>query len=210
MARVNHAFLTQYPNLEGTSLRKPLVFVVDMVNGFLKLGKLHDKEISKIIKPIQTLLENYHMERVFIVDEHEQDSREFITFPVHCIAGTQESSIIDELSPFVTNIIKKNSTNTFISKQFQEILPTLDRYEDIIITGCCTDICISQFALCLNCWMNEYNKKHHRIIIPLDCIDTYHVEGKHDAIRMNEYSIQLMEDSGIKIVQKIVSKEEGL
>ncbi len=209
MARVNHTVLTQYPILPYTSLRKPFVFVVDMVNGFLKLGNLHDKEISKIIEPIQILFEKYHMEGMFIVDEHEQEAREFMSFPLHCVIHSQESAIIDELAPFATNIIKKNSTNTFVSKQFQERLSSLDSYEDIVITGCCTDICILQFALCLNSWMNEHNKKHQRIILPLDCIDTYHIESLHDAVKMNEFSIRLMEASGIYIVQKIVDKEDN-
>lgn len=207
MARVNSAFLNQYPVLPYTSLRKPLVFVVDMVNGFLRIGNLHDKKMIDIIEPIQKLLEVEDIKSIFIVDEHEKGSREFGSFPPHCIVDSQENKIIDELAPYATSIVKKNCTNAFISKQFQSLLPFLDAYKDIIITGCCSDICVLQFALCFHAWLNENNKMHQRVIVPLDCIDTYHIDEQHDADKMNEFSIQLMKVNGIDIVQKITYEE---
>ena len=175
-----------------------------MVNGFIKEGALHDEKINLITPNIIDLIEDGEQRVIFITDAHPPKTREFNSYPSHCVIGTSESEIIDELKPYVDEVMKKNSTNTFTSPAFQEFIQTrIKDYQDIILTGCCTDICILQFALCLNAWLNEHNYMNHRIIIPIDCIDTYHIDEIHDSILNNEFSIKNMEGNGIKIVSTI-------
>ena len=140
----------------------------------------------------------------FIADSHPPKTREFNSYPSHCVIGTKESEVIQELQPYVQELMRKNSTNAFTCPDFQIFLTErMDSYRDIVITGCCTDICILQFALCLNAWLNEHNKTDQRIIIPLSCVDTYHIEGVHDAVSCNEFSIRNMEANGICIVSSL-------
>lgn len=208
MARVQAAFLQNYEIMDANDLHHPIIFVVDMINGFIKEGALHDTAILACVNPIQSLIEDLQVRTVFIADAHPPKTREFISYPSHCVIGTSQSEIIDELSPYVEYLYKKNSTNTFTAPQFQEFLDEdIYLYDDIIITGCCSDICILQFALCLNAWLNEHNEDQKRIIIPMDCIDTYHIEKIHDATMMNEFSIANMAANGIMIVQHIESGE---
>lgn len=208
MARVQPTFLQNYPTMDAKDLQYPMIFVVDMINGFIKEGALHDETILACVKPIQTLLEDLQVRSVFIADAHPPKTREFCSYPSHCVIGTSQSEVIDELTPYVQYLYKKNSTNTFTAPQFQEFLEEdIYHYDDIIITGCCSDICILQFALSLNAWLNEHNEEKKRIIIPIDCIDTYHIEGVHDAITTNEFSIANMAANGIHVVQHIESGE---
>lgn len=210
MARVQQAFLENYPTIHCTELSHPVLFVVDMINGFIKEGALHDEAILTCAAPIEQLIKQLNARTIFVADAHPPKTREFISYPSHCVIGTSESEVIEELSPYIEQLVHKNSTNTFTAPEFQEFLEEdIYLYDDIIITGCCSDICILQFALCLHAWLNEHNEQDKRILIPIDCIDTYHIEGVHDAIAANEFSIANMAMNGIRIVQHIEGGEEN-
>ena len=203
MARVSKQFLEAYKPLSTKELKDPVIFVVDMIEGFVHEGALHDEAIHAATMHIESLIQDAEQRVIFIADSHPPKTREFISYPSHCVIGTKESEVIQELQPYVQELMRKNSTNTFTCPDFQLFLKErLKNYRDIVITGCCTDICILQFALCLNAWLNEHNKTEQRIIIPLSCVDTYHIEGVHDAVSCNEFSIRNMEANGICIVSK--------
>lgn len=208
MARVSKEFSERYTPFAASELVKPIVFVVDMVNGFVMEGALHDIKINDITKPIQEMIEGADHRVIFVSDTHPPRTREFLSYPSHCVIGTQESEIIEELKPYAYEIMHKNSTNTFTCPDFQVFLEErMMAYQDIVIVGCCSDICIMQFALCLNAWLNEHNEDEKRIMIPINCIDTYHIEGIHDVVSSNEFSIRNMEANGIWIASHI---EKGL
>ena len=128
--------------------------VVDMVNGFVKAGAMADPAIMGITPAIVRVLEHTdESRRVFFADTHEKDCIEFAAFPPHCVKGTEESEIIDELKPYVTaGIIPKNSTNGFHAMKDLSVFSGVD---SVVVTGCCTDICVLQFALTLKTWFNE-------------------------------------------------------
>lgn len=204
MARVSDAFLKQYSPMNESELKDPIVFVVDMNHGFITEGTLHDPKIMDITEPIANLLEGRTYRSVFIADSHPPKTREFLSYPQHCVIGTRESEVIEELQPYIDELMRKNSTNTFTCPDFQIFLKERIRdYRDIIITGCCTDICILQFALSLNAWLNEHNETDKRVILPINCIDTFHIDDAHDAGSINEFSIRNMESNGICMVSEI-------
>jgi len=201
MARIRSA---SFPVIGQKDLVNPVIFVVDMINGFIKEGALHDEEIMKCVMPIQRLLEDVSCRRIFIADAHPPKTREFLAYPPHCVIGTSESEIVCELQPYVEYVFHKNSTNAFTCYDMQEFLKTeIDMYGDIIITGCCTDICVLQFALCLNAWLNEHNMQQHRVIVPADCVDTYHTDNVHDAYAQNQFALANMQANGIMVVSHI-------
>lgn len=203
MARVTRAFQDKYPSYCIEKLHNPLIFVVDMINGFVEEGALHDNAIRAIIPDIQALLESCECPAIFIADSHLPQAREFTSFPIHCVAGTSESEVVAKLQPYVKELYHKNSTNTFHCPDFQNLLKHIQQYNDIIITGCCTDICILQFALTLQSWLNEQDCQDMQIIVPIDMIDTYHIDEIHDAVMENEYSIRNMAASGVRIVKTL-------
>ena len=119
---------------------------------------MHDERIADIIPSIQKLLDALACRNVFVCDNHPPHTREFETFPKHCVIGSEEAEVVDELKPYVKSWISKNSTNTFHAQAFQEFLQEdLDYYQDIVVVGCCTDLCVLHFVLTLQTWLNEHN-----------------------------------------------------
>lgn len=191
-------------SLNIDQLKKPVIFVIDMVNGFVSEGALADKAIAQISKPIQDLIESLKVRTIFVCDAHNEKAKEFQSYPIHCLKGSQESQVMDELAAYNQEQIDKNSTNTFMAPGFQKILPDLlANYTDFIITGCCTDLCILQFALSLQSYLNEIDRGANRIIIPENCVDTYQIDQVHEAKDWNEAAIQNMKQNGILVVSRI-------
>ena len=88
---------------------KELLVVVDMINGFIKEGNMADKTINHITPNIIKLIEETLGKEegiAFIKDTHNTDSTEFKKFPIHCLEGTSEAELIDELKPYEKNIAK--------------------------------------------------------------------------------------------------------
>lgn len=174
--------------------------VVDMVNGFVKAGAMADPAIMGITPAIVRVLERTdESRRIFFADTHEKDCIEFAAFPPHCVRGTEESEIIDKLKPYVTaGIIPKNSTNGFHAIKDLSVFSGVD---SVVVTGCCTDICVLQFALTLKTWFNENDLKKD-VIIPRDCVDTYNAPG-HDRDAFNDMALTLMQNAGIIVTDSI-------
>lgn len=55
MARVSETFLNSYQAMQMDKLQKPIIFVVDMINGFVKEGALHDEAIHDITNSFHRL-----------------------------------------------------------------------------------------------------------------------------------------------------------
>jgi len=145
---------------------------------------------------------------MFFLDTHSDDSKEFCSFPVHCIKGDKEAELIPELMTQdsqgqETYYIEKNSTNGFHAEGFKE---WINKYEDevdnFIITGCVTDICVLQFSLTLKSYFNEKNKEK-RIIVPANMVETYD-GGSHDGNLINLISLYNMHTSGIEVVDGVI------
>ena len=76
-----------------------ILIVVDMINGFVEEGAMADKYISHIIPEIEKLIQE-NKEVIFIKDCHNKDCAEFKSYPEHCIKGTKEAEIVDELKKY--------------------------------------------------------------------------------------------------------------
>lgn len=117
MARINEE---KYPILKANELVNPVLFVVDMVNGFVKEGALADPAIGACSKPIAQLIEALHSRVIFVNDTHEEDAAEFQSFPVHCLRGSREAQVVDELLPHADEVLEKNAS-------VQRLLPDLPK-----------------------------------------------------------------------------------
>lgn len=203
MAKVSCNYISKINKMNIDELNKPIVFVVDMINGFVKEGSLSDKSIMEIVPSIQTLLENVKPS-IFICDSHDLNAREFNSFPLHCVKNTAESKVIDELKPYVSRTMYKNSTNAFVAKEINTFIKEeLDAYKDIVLVGCCTDICIMQFALCLNTYLNEHELHDKRVIVPINMVETYHIDKIHDAMKYNENACDFMLLNAVNVIELI-------
>jgi len=182
-----------------------LLIVVDVINGFLYEGPLADHSIEHIVIPIIQLIQQfdkYHQSIIAFIDCHELDAKEFDSYPAHCIRDTSEAELVPVLKQYEhkMTIIEKNSTNGFQTDYFLNYI-NQNHFDSIVITGCCTDICVLQFALSLKGFLNEHNLNTN-VIIPVDTIDTFHSES-HDREYFNRISLELMRNAGIQIIDTL-------
>ena len=199
-----------WPTLSRAELVDPVIFVIDMVNGFVKEGALADSAIADIKPEIARLLDETDCANVFVCDAHPPKTREFEAYPPHCVIGTPESEVVDELADRIQRVIHKNSTNAFMAPEFTQWLDErLHHYKDIVITGCCTDLCVLQFALAMQTYFNEHNMTDKRVIVVADCVDTYNIKDSHPAVFWNEAALANMAANGITVVKNIEKEKEN-
>lgn len=181
---------------------KSLLVVVDMVNGFIKKGAMADQYINHITPGLIKLIEEKLGDNegvAFIKDTHEIDSTEFRKFPPHCVKGSGEEELIDELKPYEEKSFtyEKNSTSTIFAKNFMNDISMMKALREIIITGCCTDICVLNAAIPLVNYFDE-NNKEVSIIVRKDLVETYD-SPNHNRYEYNEMALKLMKQAGIII-----------
>ena len=103
MARLNQA---ENDILPLSALSHPICFVVDMVNGFVKEGALHDAAILDLCAPISALIEKLQCRTVFVADSHPPMTREFTAYPQHCVIGSGEDEVIEELVTLLQKLMR--------------------------------------------------------------------------------------------------------
>ncbi len=190
-------------NLENIT---KLLINVDMVNGFVKEGAMADPYIQHIIpKHIKLMNETRNNQEMIAIikDTHKENCREFNRFPKHCIEKTKESELIEELKEFEKDalVYEKNSTSTIYAPNFIEDIEKMKNLQEVIIIGCCTDICILNLAIPLQ---NYFDQKdiEVKIIVPKNAVETYNSEN-HNREEYNEIAFKLMKQAGIKILEQI-------
>ena len=186
---------------------KGMLIVVDMVNGFVREGVLHDEKIADVI-PRQIELIKEAKARgdliVFIKDTHDEDAVEFKRFggTKHCVRGTSEANLVDELLPFEndedTISIEKNSTSYMEAPEFRELITGLTNLERVDVVGCCTDICDFNGTMGLANYLDQ-NNRNVDIRVHTDAVATYAQEARQNYV---EAANLLMEQQGIQLVKK--------
>lgn len=184
-----------------------MLIVVDMVNGFVEEGVLHDKNIKRIIPRQIELIKEAHDKGyivVFVKDTHDEDAVEFRRFgnTKHCVRGTKEAEVVDELKPFEkmddTISIEKNSTSFMEAPDFREVVGKAVNVKQVELVGCCTDICDFNGIMDLANYFDQWNREVD-ITVHEDAIATYSedIRGEYvDAAKL------LMKQQGIKLVSK--------
>lgn len=177
-------------------MKKNYYVVVDMIQGFINEGPLSDPHINRITPTIIELIKNQNKEDVlFVIDSHEEDAIEFQAFPPHCLKESFQSQIIDDLKPYVNHVVYKNSTNAFHCIETTTYQP----YDNIVLVGCCSDICILHYALCLKTYFNQMNLDKQVIVIE-DATATF-TAPHHHAVEFHEMAMTLMRQTGISVLE---------
>lgn len=196
-------------NLEGLAKENTAIVVIDMVKGFVHEGILSSPRIVSIIDPIASLIKKTEgYKKIFFLDEHEETSVEFKAYAKHCLRGTSEAELIDELKREVkdyesTMMIRKNSTNGFHAPDFKKWLEkNEENIKNYIVVGCEADICVSHFATTLKTYFNQ-NNLDRRIIVPIHGVETFDF-GTHSGDLMKIIALWEMQSNGIEIVEEII------
>jgi nicotinamidase-related amidase len=130
-----------------------VLVVIDMLNGFCRPGyplslpgstERIEKYIASRIE--KTLAEGGRV--IFLCDNHTLADPEIGNpYPPHCMNGTREAEIIDELKPLAEKsiILKKRTLSIFLNTGLDKLLKQF-RPEEVEVTGVCTDI-VDLFAV---------------------------------------------------------------
>lgn len=124
------------------------LIVVDTQNGFLREGNLASEHCLAALPAIQQEVDRALAagERVFFTaDTHEVDDAEFEIFPEHCVRGTHEAELVDELQPYLArddcHLIAKRRYSALFETELEGLLHRFD-IDEVRICGVCTDICV--------------------------------------------------------------------
>ena len=174
------------------------LIIIDINNGFAKKGALYNERVEKLINPITEYAKQFKGKILAFTDSHKKDSIEFESYPVHCLEGTWESEVVDELKAIKDlMVIKKNTTNGFLERDFQGFLDWNKDINKFEIVGCLTDICVYQFAVTLKTYFTHIGK-NVEVIVKKDLVDTFDSVG-HNAEEINKIFLDSMMANGIKI-----------
>ncbi len=193
--------------IKNFKIYKKALIIVDMVNGFVREGVLHDDKISNIIPRQIELIKENKMEGaliIFIKDTHDENSVEFERFggTKHCIKKTSEAELVNELKEFEydndTISIEKNSTSFMEAEKFRKVIDEASNIKEVDIVGCCTDICVVNGSMGLSNHFNEQNRDV-KIKVHKDAIATYNEENRKEYV---DAACLLMEQQGIQLVKK--------
>lgn len=202
----NEIFNLPALKIEEINKEKTALIVVDMVKGFYNVGVFASDRTEKTIAPIVDLIEKLNSsEKVFFVDSHSKDAAEFKCYPEHCIHGTVEEELINEIKEKVdkyTTVIKKNSINGFHAPEFEKWLDKNKKIENFIVVGVCSNICVETFAITLKTYFDQFNINNN-IIVPMNATETYDL-GNHNAELMNLMTFYKLKNNGVKVVKEII------
>ena len=191
--------------IKNLKLYERVLIVVDMVNGFVYNGPLHDIECSKIIPRQKEIIDDYLDNGdlvVFIKDTHTKDSTEFSRMPIHCLENTDESELVPELREYVgrDNVItiNKNSTSFNEVPEFRELITNLVNLKRVDEIGICTDICDFNGIMGLANRLNQENRDVS-IYVHEDAVATFNETERSKYV---EAAKLLMKQQGINIIRK--------
>ena len=93
-----------------------ILYIIDMVKGFVSEGIMHDSYIAHTISKQIELINKFQKENeiiAFVKEAHSENCVEFETFPKHCVTGTSEAELVDELQEYENQalVYLKNSTS---------------------------------------------------------------------------------------------------
>ena len=192
-------------NVKNLKMYEGCLIVVDMVNGFVREGVLHDPNIAKIIpRQIELIKEAKNAGKliVFIKDTHEENAVEFERFgnTKHCVKGNFEADVVDELKEYEKDgiAIPKNSTCFMEAPVFRFLMDVQKEIKEFDIVGCCTDICVVNGAIALANYLDQNNRKHV-IRVHEDAIATYAEDNRKEYV---DAAKLLMKQQGIQLVKK--------
>ncbi len=187
--------------LDGKNAR---IFTIDMNKGFTRSGALSSPRVAALLPATRNFLKACREKELLIAavtDCHTADSTELASYPAHCLDDSDEPELAPEIWEFPRKILTKNSTNAFFAPGMDKLLKDA---HTVVITGCCTDICIMQFAVTLKAFANQSDTPLD-VIVPRQLVDTYDAPD-HPAQLLNDLALLSMAGNGVSVVNYLPRK----
>jgi len=177
---------------------KRALIVVDTQEGFTRRGNLASEVTTGAIPAIRKVVESEldaGTPVIFTKDSHREGDPEFEMFPPHCIVGTDEHDLVEELRPFETEaaaVIEKTRYSAFFRTDLEAILKGLAP-EEVHVTGMCTDICVLHTVA-------DLRNRDYRVVVHRDAVETFDAPG-HAHEDVNRWALAHIEGIlGAKVV----------
>ena len=189
--------------------------VVDMLEGFTRNGALASPRVDALIPRQAECLRSLPADSlvVFLADEHGPDDFELKRLPPHCMRGTPEAQIREELLAAVrtakakVEIIRKTNFSGFFGTRLDEIVSDAPS-RSWVVFGCVTDCCVEANVA-------ELVYRGCDVTVVRDLVETWDLPAEgaceaglspaytHDADRINEewFARRLPAIWGVRVVR---------
>lgn len=167
-----------------------VLMVVDVQEGFTRQGNLASETCTAAIPRIVAAVEAAIDEGtpvIFTKDSHVTDDLEFRMFPPHCIVGTPEHELVQELRPFEEGaeaVIEKRRYSAFFDTGLETLLKDLG-VREVSVAGVCTDICVMHTT-------SDLRNRDYPVTVLADACETFNAPG-HDHSEVNRWALGHMQ-----------------
>ena len=184
------------------------LFMIDMNNGFVDFGPMANPKYNDLVPEQQALIEMFREEDElvnFILENHDKNALEFVSYPEHCVEGTEEAKLIpefqDEENKPNTRTYYKNSINGMLNRTLQDDIKALEKLKMIVLAGVCGDLCVMDFGRTLLRYLDEINHDL-KVFVVKSCIDTFDAPG-HNREEWLEIAYKVLEQAGAIVVEDV-------
>jgi nicotinamidase/pyrazinamidase len=167
-----------------------VIIVVDVLNGFCRFGNLSSPRLGSVVPRIREYLAREleaGARAIFLVDTHTPDDPEFLMFPPHCIEGSGEDEIVDELKELASRsvVLRKRRYSGFFGTDLERILADMAPRE-VEVVGVCTDICVLHTVA-------DLRNRDYKVGVRGDLVETYDAPG-HAGDDVNRWALAHLRD----------------
>lgn len=203
---------------EAGSPEAVAVVGVDLLKGFCRQGPLFSPRVAALVDPAVRILTKAHdlgvRRFLFPNDAHPADSPEFGSWPPHCVEGTEEAELVDELRdlPFASEFrqLPKRSLSSFVETELDRHLA--EELRVIVAMGDVTDLCLYQLALHLRLLANARHLPW-QVVVPASAVATYDLPVDvarqvgampHDGDLVHLLFLYHLQLNGVRVVRDLV------
>ncbi|MGH2709642.1 MAG: cysteine hydrolase family protein [Actinomycetota bacterium] len=168
----------------------PILMVTDVQEGFTRKGNLASPECTAAIPRVVAIVKealDAGTPVIFTKDSHVENDLEFKMFPPHCIVGTDEHELVEELrgfEPDAAAVIQKRRYSAFFDTELEKVLEQLEP-DEVQIIGFCTDICVLHTT-------SDLRNRDYDVVIRKDGCETFNAPG-HDNQEVNRWALAHIE-----------------
>jgi nicotinamidase/pyrazinamidase len=167
-----------------------VLITVDTQEGFTRKGNLASDTCTSALPRIRKIVQEEQAAGtpvIFTKDSHREGDPEFEMFPPHCIVGTEEHDLVEELREFepeAAAVVQKTRYSAFHGTKLDEILRDLSP-DEVHVIGLCTDICVLHTTA-------DLRNRDYQVFVHRDGVETFDAPG-HDNKEVNRWALSHIE-----------------
>ena len=164
-----------HPNIAARTLRTSKTYNIGVIFEDKTGAGFQHQYFAKIISGFQDVAQSRDYEITFM-SYHRNKENDYYNH--------SRSRNFDGVAILSADFTKKGIKED----NFPKIIGVYENVEDIEVVGCCTDICIQNFAIALRNFFDELNMDVE-IIVPKNAVETFHIPEIHDREENNKENI---------------------